>query len=78
MTTECAEVLAQLWEFLDAEMPPGELEGVGQHVATCRECGARMSFDRALLDTLARQRRLVPPGLLVWRVRVGIRSAESR
>ncbi|MEO8226156.1 MAG: zf-HC2 domain-containing protein [Gemmatimonadota bacterium] len=75
MTTDCAEVLARLWEFLDADLTNDEIAAFARHIALCDPCRHYARFDRAFLDLLARQRGLMPPSSMHWRVKVALRSA---
>lgn len=63
----CEEVLARLWEYLDEELAPEEVESVKQHLSGCPLCHPAYRCDRALLELLARQHSHseAPAGLLL-------------
>jgi hypothetical protein len=65
------------WEFLDAELGADELSGISGHAAGCGTCRTALAFDRAFLELLARQRALTAPVLVVWQVKVSLRSART-
>lgn len=75
MTIDCAAVLERLWEFLDAELTADEIAVVARHLSGCDRCRGATAYDRALLDLLSRQRSMVPPVSVVWRVKVSLRGA---
>lgn len=74
MTTECADVLERLWEFLDAELTTEEIARILRHMAYCVPCRHSAGFDRAFLEALRRQRSRVASAQLVWQVRIAIRA----
>ena len=51
----CAEVLAQLDDFIDRELSEDRVRLVQAHVERCAECAARSRFERAWIDA-ARQK----------------------
>lgn len=53
---ECEEVVIRLWEYLDEELTPEEVEAVAAHLSRCGRCHPRCCRDRAFLALLARQR----------------------
>ena len=66
----CEEVLARLWEYLDDELAPEEVEMVKAHLRGCAHCHPAYCCDRAFLELLARQRaRCTAPAELVRVVR---------
>jgi mycothiol system anti-sigma-R factor len=67
---QCEEVLIRLWEYLDEELAPEEVEMVKAHLRRCPECHPAYCCDRAFLELLARQRsRCTAPARLLSRVR---------
>lgn len=52
---DCALVLAHLWEYLDGEMEPDDVEVFRAHLELCRRCYPAYRFDRAYLELVARQ-----------------------
>ena len=66
----CEEVLIRLWEYLDDELAPEEVEMVKAHLTGCPRCHPAYCCDRAFLALLARQRsRCTAPARLWLRVR---------
>lgn len=66
----CEEVLIRLWEYLDEELTPEEVETVKVHLRGCQRCYPAYCCDRAFLELLARQRsRCTAPVSLVRVVR---------
>ena len=41
---------ADLWAYLDGELPPARARATARHVRTCAECTARARRLRAMLD----------------------------
>lgn len=57
----CREVMEQLWDYLDGELPPQRVEAFAAHLAECARCYPQYRFEFAFLEALARQRGR-PPG----------------
>lgn len=49
---ECRQAVRQLSDFLSHELRPDEEQAVQQHLARCRGCFARFSFEEALLRAI--------------------------
>lgn len=63
----CREVIRQLWEYLDGELPLGRMEEIAAHLAACARCHPVYRFEFTFLALLARQRaygRGPSPGLV--------------
>lgn len=45
----CAEVVRELWDFLDGEGDPLLWEGLREHLASCTGCHAHVEFCRGFL-----------------------------
>ena len=60
MTVSCREVMLQLWDYLDGELPPERVEAFTDHLALCKRCYPQFRFEFAFLEALARQRRRLP------------------
>jgi anti-sigma factor (TIGR02949 family) len=52
----CREVIQQLWDYLDGELPSGRMEEIAAHLAECGRCYPQYRFEFAFLALLARQR----------------------
>lgn len=68
----CREVIEQLWDYLDGELPPERMEAIAGHLAECAQCYPQYRFEFAFLEALARQRDRLPgpPQALVDRLRL--------
>lgn len=67
--TGCAEALEHLRQYLDGELPDGDLAVIGQHLAACDPCGDRAAFEAAFRDVLRRRCHEHAPADLVRRIR---------
>lgn len=56
----CREVMEQLWDYLDGELPPERMEALADHLALCRRCYPQYRFQLAFLEALARERARIP------------------
>jgi anti-sigma factor RsiW len=67
----CREVIQQLWDYLDGELPFGRMEAIAAHLVECALCYPRYRFEFAFLALLARQRASArgPSETLVERIR---------
>ncbi|MGH7569461.1 MAG: anti-sigma factor family protein [Gemmatimonadales bacterium] len=68
----CRDVIEQLWDYLDGELPSERMEELAAHLAECARCYPQYRFEFAFLEALARQRDRLPspPQALVGRVRL--------
>lgn len=68
----CRELIEQLWDYLDAELPPERMEEVAAHLAECARCYPQYRFEFAFLEAVARQRDRFPgpPQALVNQLRL--------
>lgn len=68
----CREVIEELWDYLDGELPTERMEGLAAHLAECARCYPLYRFAFAFLEALARQRDRLPgpPQALVQRLRL--------
>ena len=48
----CDQVMDQLWEFLDGELPPEEEAALQRHLDVCAACFPQYDFRRAFLAYL--------------------------
>jgi anti-sigma factor (TIGR02949 family) len=70
---ECEEVLIRLWEYLDQQLGPEEVDSIRVHLSGCPGCYPAYCWDRALLHLLARQRaNCSAPTTLIAAVRARI------
>ncbi len=56
----CREVIEQLWDYLDAELPPERMQELAAHLAECTRCFPKYQLEFAFLEALARQRARLP------------------
>lgn len=56
----CRDVMEQLWDYLDGELPPQRVEEFAAHLAECARCYPQYQFEFAFLEALARQREGLP------------------
>ncbi|MGH7700693.1 MAG: anti-sigma factor family protein [Gemmatimonadales bacterium] len=56
----CREVIQQLWDYLDGELPPERMGAIAEHLAECARCYPQYRFEFAFLEALARQRDWLP------------------
>ena len=68
----CGELIEQLWDYLDAELPPERMQELAAHLAECARCYPQYRFEFAFLEALARQRERLPgpPQALVGQLRL--------
>jgi len=67
----CKQVMEQLWDYLDGELPPEATQEFAEHIAACKRCYPQYRFEFAFLEAVARQRQRLPgpSGALVQRLR---------
>jgi len=56
----CRELMEQLWDYLDGELPPDRMQELAAHVAACARCYPQYQFEFAFLEAVARQRERLP------------------
>ncbi len=69
--SDCRDVIHQLWEFLDGELPVSEAEGIRRHLADCAHCNPQYTYQLRFLNALvsAYAAREVPRPEFVRRLR---------
>jgi anti-sigma factor RsiW len=75
--TGCRENL-RLQDFLDGELPPGEVVAFRAHLAGCRECAAEVASFRSLIATLERAPLLAPRPELTGRILERVLPSRAR
>jgi len=73
----CREKL-RLQDFLDGELPPGEIVAFGAHLAGCRDCAAEVASFRSLIATLERAPLLAPRPELTGRILERVLPSRAR
>lgn len=56
----CEDAIAELWDYLDGELPAGRAAAIADHLAECALCYPRYRVEYSFLATVARQRSLGP------------------
>ncbi len=60
----CKEAVAQLWAFIDGELPAADAERVHDHLHACGACSPQHDYQRAFRAFLrAHQGRTIPADL---------------
>ena len=72
--TDCAEVLAEVWLFLDHECDPARRALLERHLDECRPCLAEYGLDEKLKKLLATKCAESAPPEFKDRLRKSIRS----
>jgi anti-sigma factor (TIGR02949 family) len=57
---DCEAALRRLFDFLDHELDEGERDAMQRHLATCRSCYSRASFEQRLKGKLRELEREEP------------------
>ncbi len=60
MMISCQEVIAELWDYLDGELPAERAAAIADHLAECARCYPQYRFEYAFLAAVARQRAQGP------------------
>lgn len=60
MMVSCQEVITELWDYLDGELPAERAAAIADHLAKCARCYPQYRFEYAFLAAVARQRAHAP------------------
>jgi anti-sigma factor (TIGR02949 family) len=60
MMISCREVITELWDYLDGELPAERAAAIADHLAECARCYPQYRFEYAFLSAVARQRAQGP------------------
>lgn len=60
MMVSCQEVITELWDYLDGELPADRAAAIADHLAECARCYPQYRFEYAFLAAVARQRAQGP------------------
>ena len=52
--SDCQDVIRQLWEYLDGELPAGATEDIRGHLAACAHCNPQYEFQLRFLEALVK------------------------
>jgi len=69
---DCAQALARVYEYLDGEMSPSDLDRIREHVVDCEPCLAQYDLDNALKALVRRSCQESAPADLRDRILVKI------
>ena len=70
--TDCAQALARVYEYLDGELSPSDLEQIRDHLDDCGNCLRQYDLDVALKALVRRSCRESAPADLRDRILVKI------
>jgi mycothiol system anti-sigma-R factor len=72
--SDCQDVLQQLWEYLDGELPAGDAEEIREHLADCAHCNPQYEFQLRFLEALVKAyaAREVPGPEFVRRLKIAL------
>ena len=62
---DCLSVLHEVWDYLDRELSPEEMDQMRRHLERCAKCEKYARYQQAFLAALAsaREGRCAPPAL---------------
>ncbi len=60
MMVSCQEVIRELWDYLDGELPAERAAAIADHLAECARCYPQYRFEYAFLSAVTRQRVHAP------------------
>ena len=69
---DCAQALARVYEYLDGEMSPADLDRIREHIEDCGPCLQEYDLDIALKALVRRSCRESAPADLRERIMVKI------
>ena len=72
--SDCQDVIQQLWEYLDGELPEAEAAEIRDHLSDCAHCNPQYEFQLRLLEALVKAyaQREVPQPEFVRRLRAAL------
>jgi len=74
----CKEALAQLWAYIDGELPEGEARGVKSHLEACKGCHPHLDYQKAFCQFLRRHAQAPVPASLRRRVFLTLLEEDRR
>ncbi len=60
MMISCHDVITELWDYLDGELPAERAAAIADHLAECARCYPQYRYEYAFLSAVARQRAQGP------------------
>lgn len=75
---DCHDVMKQLWEYVDNELPPDEARAIADHLARCARCNPQHRFQVAFLAAIVRAhaRRAEPRPGFAARLRAALLAVD--
>lgn len=74
---QCEEAVKRLNDYLSRELAPDEEERVQKHLAECRGCFAKFSFEETLLRTIREKAESVTAPVSLRHKILGLLRTES-
>lgn len=72
---DCQDVMKQLWEYLDGELPAEEVPALREHLAVCARCYPQYRFQLGFLALVSRAAAATAPrSEFVQRLRAALSS----
>lgn len=68
-SVDCTEALHELQQYLDGELPEGDLAGIQSHLAACYPCADRATFEEQLRALVRDRCAESAPASLVEQIR---------
>lgn len=65
---DCADVMRQLFEYLDGEVDAVSHDEIDRHLDGCRSCFSRIEFEKALKERVRRSTRDTAPDSLLQKL----------
>ncbi len=56
-TIDCGTAVRMLWDYLDGNLGPQEVEAIQAHVNRCSHCFSHADFGQVVLDAIAQVRK---------------------
>ena len=75
---DCADVVAQLYEYIDEELDAETIAKIRKHLDLCKRCYPRYDFEKAFLRFITEHGRTPAPAGLKRKVFQAILEEESR
>ena len=57
---DCEQTVRRLWDYLDGQLGPVDLDAVDAHLVDCDRCPPHFEFERRFLDAVRAAREAAP------------------
>ena len=75
---DCEEVVREIWDWLDDELPQHRWSAIQTHLATCTGCSEHVAFARSFLAKVSEPMPVRPDfNSLKERIRVALSSQKT-